>query len=54
MLGGGVETLFGRIPFEQHFSYKGSSLTGDGDGDDDGDGDGDGDGYGDGDGVRLC
>ena len=25
--GGGVETLFGGFPFEQHFSYKGASLT---------------------------
>ena len=25
--GGGVETLFGRIPFEQHFSYAVTSLT---------------------------
>ena len=24
---GGVETLFGRIPFEHHVSYIGSSLT---------------------------
>ena len=24
--GGGVETLFGRIPFEQHLCYTGSSL----------------------------
>ena len=25
--GGGVETLFGGFPFEQHFSYIGASLT---------------------------
>ena len=27
MVGGGVETLFGRIPFEQHLCYAGSSLS---------------------------
>ena len=25
--GGGDEKLFGRIPFEQHFSFQGASLT---------------------------